>query len=75
MNQEDREEKFSPQENAADSPEASLNPAEVINDTAAEDDSQEIDRLPTESIGSYAGFKELLTNQEKDETTKSAAES
>jgi hypothetical protein len=75
MSQEDTEEKFSPTESAVDSPEASLNPAEAINDSAEEDNSQEIDRLPIESIGSYARLEELLTDEEKEKTTNLAAES
>ncbi|MDQ3321451.1 MAG: hypothetical protein M3525_03180 [Acidobacteriota bacterium] len=52
-----------------------MNPAEVINDSAGEGDSQEIDNLPIESIGSYAGLEELLTDEEKEKTTNPAAES
>lgn len=75
MNQEDIEEKFNPNENAADSIEANLNPAEVINDSAGEDDSQEIDNLPIESIGSYARLEELLTDEEKENTTSPTSKS
>ncbi len=75
MNQEDSKEKFNPNENAADSSEADLNPAEVINDSATEDDSSEIDNLPIESIGSYARLEELLTDEEKEKTTNPTSES
>ncbi len=52
-----------------------MNPAEVINDSAAEDDSQEIDNLPIESIGSYGRLEELLTDEEKEKTSNPVVES
>ena len=75
MNQENREEKFNPNENAADSTDDDLNPAEVINDSAKADDSSEIDNLPIESIGSYARLEELLTDEEKEKASNSTSQS
>jgi hypothetical protein len=75
MNTEDSKEKSEQNENAADSSDADLNPAEVINDSAGGGDSQEIDNLPIESIGSYARLEELLTDEEKEKTTNSASQS
>lgn len=75
MNTEDSKKKFNPNENATDSSEADLNPAEVINDSTREGDSQEIDNLPIESIGSYARLEELLTDEEKEKTTGPTSES
>jgi hypothetical protein len=74
MNQEDGKEKFNPNENAADSSEADLNPAEVINDSVGTDDSSDIDNLPIESIGSYGRLEELLTDEEKENTTNPTSE-
>ncbi len=75
MNQEEREETLSPDESIAELPEDSLNPAETINDSSAEDNSQEIDNLPIESIGSYARLEELLTDEEKEKTSNPVVES
>ncbi len=75
MNTEDIEEKFNPNENAADSTEANLNPAEVINDSGDEDGFLGVDNLPIESIGSYGRLEELLTDEEKEKTTSPASES
>lgn len=55
-------------ENVADAPDENLNPAQVINDEAQPD--EEIERLPVQSIGSYARLEELLTGEEKENTTK-----
>lgn len=73
MNTKDDQEPLS--ESAAGLPEDALNPAQVINDSSGEIGSQEIDRLPIESIGSYARLEELLTDDEKEKTTRPAAES
>jgi len=37
--------------------------------------SQEIDNLPIESIGSYAKLEELLTDEEKENTSNPTAQS
>jgi hypothetical protein len=42
---------------------------------AEQSDSQEIDNLPIESIGSYARMEELLTDEEKEKTTNPTAQS
>ncbi len=75
MNPENSKEIFNPNENAADSSEADLNPAEVINDSVGADASSEIDNLPIESIGSYGRLEELLTDEEKENTTNPTSES
>lgn len=75
MNQEETEEDFSPNETVTNSPEETSNPAEAAIGAAEQADSQEIDNLPIESIGSYARLEELLTDEEKEKTTNPTAQS
>ena len=62
-------------ENVTNSPEETSNPAQAAIDAADQADSQEIDNLPIESIGSYARLEELLTDEEKEKTTNPTAQS
>jgi hypothetical protein len=74
MSQEETKENFSPNESVTNSPEETSNPAEAAIDAAEQADSQEIDNLPIESIGSYARLEELLTDEEKEKTTNPTAQ-
>ncbi len=75
MSQEETKENFDPNESATNSPEENSNPAEVAIDVAEQADSQEIDNLPIESIGSYARLEELLNDEEKDNTSNPTVQS
>ena len=69
------QENNSSNEIVTNSPEETSNPAEAAIDAAEQADSQEIDNLPIESIGSYARLEELLTDEEKEKTTNPTAQS
>ena len=69
------QENNNPDENVTNSPEETSNPAEAAVNAAEQTDSQEIDNLPIESIGSYARLEELLTDEEKEKTTNPTAQS
>lgn len=75
MNQDETEENNSADENVTNSSEDSSNPAEAAINVSEQTDSQEIDNLPIESIGSYARLEELLTDEEKENTTNPTAQS
>ncbi len=75
MSQEENKENVSSNENVTNSPEETSNPAEAAIDANEQADSQEIDNLPIESIGSYARLEELLTDEEKDNTSNPKARS
>ena len=75
MSQEENKENINSNENVTNSPEETSNPAEAAIDAAKQADAQEIDNLPIESIGSYARIKELLTNEEKENTSNPTAQS
>ncbi len=74
MSQEETKENTSPNDNAVNSSDENLNPAEKMNDSG-QIGSQEIDNLPIESIGSYARLEELLTDEEKENTSNPTAQS
>lgn len=74
MSQEETRENAGANETAVNSSDENLNPAEKMND-AGQIGSQEIDNLPVESIGSYARLEELLTDEEKENTSNPTAES
>lgn len=74
MNQEQNEQNADSNENLTNLPEETSNPAEAAVEVAEQSDS-EIDNLPIESIGSYARIEELLTDEEKGETTNPTAQS
>ena len=69
------QENNSSNESVTNSPEETSNPAEAAIDAAEQADSQEIDNLPIESIGSYARLEELLTDEEKENTSNPTAQS
>ncbi len=75
MSQEEIKENNSSTESAVNSHDENLNPGEVINDSTDEKNSEEIDNLPIESISSYARLEELLTDEEKENTTNPTAQS
>lgn len=74
MSQEEIEENTNPNETASGSPEENLNPGEVVNDSG-QVNSPDIDNLPIESIGSYARLEELLTDEEKENTSNPTSQS
>lgn len=69
MSQEKTEENINPTEGATVASEASLNPAEAINEASQRTDNQKIDDLPIESIGSYARIEESLSDEEAENTS------
>lgn len=71
MNQENN----SSNESVTNSPEETSNPAEAAIEVSELADSEEIDNLPIESIGSYARLEELLTDEEKENTSNPTAQS
>ena len=75
MSQEENKDNIESSENVTNSPEETSNPAEAAANAAEQTGSQEIDNLPTESIGSYARLEELLTDEEKEKTTNPTAQS
>lgn len=75
MNQEKQKENVSLTESLTNSPEETSNPAEAAIDVAEQADVQEVDNLPIESIGSYARLEELLTDEEKENTSNPTAQS
>lgn len=74
MSQEDKE-FYSQNESGTGADEENLNPEELAIDLAEQTDSQEIDNLPIESIGSYARLEELLTDEESGDTSNPTAQS
>ncbi len=68
MSQEETEKNINPNAEASDSTLENLNLAEVINDSTSPGDSENIDNLPIESIGSYARLEELLTDEDSEKT-------
>jgi hypothetical protein len=75
MSQEDSKENSDSDKNVTNSPEETSNPAEAASNVGEQTDSQDIDNLPIESIGSYARLEELLTDEEKENTTTPIAQS
>ena len=75
MSQEETKENTNSSKNVTNSPEETSNPAEAAIDAAVQADSQEIDNLPIESIGSYARIEESLTGEEKEKTSNPTAHS
>lgn len=75
MSHQETEKNSDSNESIAVTPEGNLNPAEVINDAGGETDSSEVERLPVESIGSYARIEELVSDEEKENTSASVNES
>ena len=75
MIQEENKGNLSQSENVTNSPGETSNPAEAATNVVEQADSQEIDNLPVESIGSYARLEELLTDEEKEKTTNPTVQS
>lgn len=60
---------------ASDLSEESINVDESSNDSSEPVNSEEIDNLPIESIGSYARLEELLTDEEAEKTGNPTSQS
>lgn len=73
MSQEDKG-FYSQNESGTGANEENLNPEELAVDLAEQTDSQEIDNLPIESIGSYARLEELPTDEESSDTGNPTAQ-
>lgn len=74
MSQEDKK-NYSDNESGTGAREENLNPEELAMSVDEQADSQAIDNLPIESIGSYAKLEELLTDEEKEKTSDPTAQS
>ncbi len=74
MNQEN-DENYSENESGTGANEEHLNPEEAAFSAADQTDLQGIDNIPVESIGSYARIEELLTDEEKENTSNPTAQS
>ena len=75
MNQNEDKENSNPNETVTNSPAETSNPADAAINVSEQANSQEIDNLPIESIGSCARLEELLTDEEKENTTNPTAQS
>ena len=75
MSQENSEENFSRNENVSDSSKENLNREETMSDSSDRINSEEIDNLPIESIGSYARLEELVTEEEAGNTINPTSQS
>jgi hypothetical protein len=72
MNQEETGEKSSSDEPTTASPQENLNAEEIAADLSEQEDSEEVDNLPIESIGSYGRIEPLVNeNTEYPEETDS----
>jgi hypothetical protein len=74
MSQEDKE-TYSENESGTGAREENLSPEELAINVNEQADSQAVDNLPIESIGSYAKLEELLTDEEKENTSNPTAQS
>ncbi len=74
MSQEDKK-TYSVNESGSGAREENLNPEELAMNVTKQADAQEIDNLPIESIGSYAKLEELLTDEEKENTSNPTVQS
>ena len=75
MSQEETKKKLTANESASDLPEENLNTEESPIDASEPVNSEEIDNLPIESIGSYARLEELLTDEEAGNTSNPTSQS
>lgn len=75
MSQEETRENFNSKESDSDLSKDNLNTETTTTDSTQQENSQEIDNLPIESIGSYARLEELLTDEEAENTTNSTSQS
>ncbi len=74
MSQEDKK-TYSVNESGTGAREENLNPEELAMNVTEQAESQEIDNLPIESIGSYAKLEELLTDEESGNASNPTAQS
>ncbi|HLM61912.1 MAG TPA: hypothetical protein VK308_13990 [Pyrinomonadaceae bacterium] len=75
MSQEENKENSNLNQTVFDSPEENTNAEGNTANSSEQVNSPEIDNLPLESIGSYARLEELLTDEEKENTSNPTAQS
>ena len=75
MSQEETKENLTANESASDLTEKNLNAEELPTGLTELANSEEIDNLPIESIGSYARLEELLTDEEAENTSNPTSQS
>ena len=75
MSQEETKENLTANESASDLTEENLNAEELPTWLTEPANSEEIDNLPIESIGSYARLEELLTDEEAENTSNPTSQS
>lgn len=75
MSQEETKENLTANESTSDLPEENLNSEELPTGLTEPANSEEIDNLPIESIGSYARLEELLTDEEAENTSNPTSQS
>jgi hypothetical protein len=75
MNQEENKENSNLNQAASDSSEKNTNAEGNEANLSEQANSPEIDNLPIESIGSYARLEELLTDEEKENTSNPTVQS
>ena len=75
MSQEETKENLTAKENPSDLSEENLNSEELPTGLTELTNSEEIDNLPIESIGSYARLEELLTDEEAENTSNPTSQS
>ena len=63
MNQEETGQNLNSNESATDSPQENKNPEETATDLSQLVNSEEIDNLPIESIGSYGRIEPLINDE------------
>jgi hypothetical protein len=75
MSREETRDNLTAKESASDLPEENLKPEESPTVSSEPVNSEEIDNLPIESIGSYAGLEELLTDEKAENTGNPTSQS
>ena len=75
MSQEETKENLTANESASDLPKGNLNAEKLPTGLTEPANSEEIDNLPIESIGSYARLEELLTDEEAENTSNPTSQS
>jgi hypothetical protein len=75
MSQEETKENLTANESASDLPEENLDTEESPTVLSEPVNSEEIDNLPIESIGSYARLEELLTDEEAENACNPTSQS
>lgn len=66
---------YSDNESGTGAREENLNPEELAMNVDEQADSQKIDNLPIESIGSYGKLEELMNDEEKENASNPTAQS